>query len=213
MGHDPVGVLERITALPNASFVRGNTERYVITGARPYPQVEDVVADPMLVGRLAEVEAQFAWCAGALTGAGNGWRDWLAALPAEVRTELPDGTGLLGVHASPGVDDGPGINDDPDDVLAGRLGSCGADVVLAGHTHRPVDRWVGPIRTVNLGSVSNPVKPDLRASYVIVDADERGHTIEHRRVAYDHDAVVAALLAQGHPGRSWLIKHQRGEVG
>jgi predicted phosphodiesterase len=211
MGHDPIGVLERITARPGAAFVRGNTDRYVVTGERPYPQVADAVVDPALVDRLAEVAAQFSWSAGALHR--DGWRDWLAGLPSEVRTTLPDGTRLLGVHASPGSDDGAGINDDPDEELAVRLHGCDADVVLAGHTHRPVDRWVGPTRAINLGSVSNPVAPDLRASYVIVEADERGHTIGHRRVDYDHDAVVAALETLGHPGRSWLIKHQRGEVG
>jgi predicted phosphodiesterase len=210
MGHDPIGVLERMTALPGVAFVRGNTDRYVVTGERPRPSLDDARADPALVDRLAEVAAQFAWSAGALSH--NGWWEWLAGLPAEVRTTLPDGTRVLGVHASPGIDEGPGINDDPDGVLATRLDGCDADVVFAGHTHRPVDRRVGPIRAVNLGSVSNPVRPDLRASYVVVDADETGHTIEHRRVEYDHDAVIAALEALAHPGRSWLIKHQRGEV-
>ena len=46
---------------------------------------------------------------------------------------------------------------------------------------------------MNVGSISNPLPPDLRASYVIVEANETGHTIEHVRVDYDHDAVVAAL--------------------
>jgi predicted phosphodiesterase len=210
MGHDPVGVLERMTARPNAAFVRGNTDRYLVTGERPYPREEDVAADASLAGRFGEVSAQFAWSAGAV-GA-NGWRDWLADLPTEVRTTLPDGTRVLGVHASPGVDDGPGINDDPDEQLSMRLGGCDADVVLGGHTHRPVDRRVGGVRAVNLGSVSNPVAPDLRASYVVITADARGHTVEHRRVRYDHDAVIDALESLGHPGRSWLIKHQRGEV-
>jgi putative phosphoesterase len=210
MGHDPVGVLERITALPGASFVRGNTDRYLVTGERPYPQVDDVAADPALAGRFGEVSAQFAWSAGAVTSAG--WREWLAELPTEVRTTLPDGTRVLGVHASPGVDDGPGINDDPDELLAARLAGCDADVVLGGHTHRPLDRRVEGTRAVNLGSVSNPVAPDLRASYVVVSADDRAHTVEHRRVEYDHGAVITALEALAHPGRSWLIRHQRGEV-
>jgi hypothetical protein len=33
----------------------------------------------------------------------------LASLPLEVRSTLPDGTRILGVHAAPGLDDGPGI--------------------------------------------------------------------------------------------------------
>jgi predicted phosphodiesterase len=211
LGHDPVGVLDRITSLPGAKFVRGNTDRYVVTGARPRPSLDDVIGNPDLVPVVAEVSATFSWTAGSMTA--SGWIPWLAALPEAVRMTVPDGTRLLGVHAAPGCDDGPGINGrDGDDELAARLHGCAADVVFAGHTHRPVDRTVGSTRAVNLGSVSNPVPPDLRASYVMVECDETRHTIEHVRVAYDHDAVVAALEKLNHPGRDWLIAHQRGEV-
>ena len=40
LGYDPVGVLERVTALPNASFTRGNHDRYTVTGERPGPMLE-----------------------------------------------------------------------------------------------------------------------------------------------------------------------------
>lgn len=211
MGPDPVGVLERITVLPGARFVRGNTDRYVVTGERPPPSLDDAVDNPQLVPVITEVAGSFGWTAGFV--AAGGWTRWLAELPDEVRVTLPDGTRLLGVHADPRRDDGPGINPvDSDDELDARLDGCDAEVVFAGHTHWPVDRSTDTYRAVNLGSVSNPLPPDLRASYVIVDADETGHTIEHARVDYDHDAVVAALEVLLHPGRSWLIAHQRGKV-
>ncbi len=38
-GYDPAGVLRRLTALPNARFVRGNTDRYTLTGERARPSV------------------------------------------------------------------------------------------------------------------------------------------------------------------------------
>lgn len=41
LGHGPVDVLERVTALPNVSFTRGNTDRYIITGERPGPTLEE----------------------------------------------------------------------------------------------------------------------------------------------------------------------------
>ena len=44
---------------------------------------------------------------------------------------------------------------------------CGADLVLVGHTHVPLNRRVGRYHAINLGSVSNPVTPpagDLCAS-------------------------------------------------
>src|SRR4051812_19555675 len=37
LGPDPIGVLERIVALPELSVLRGNTDRYVVTGDRPSP--------------------------------------------------------------------------------------------------------------------------------------------------------------------------------
>ncbi|MGZ6994918.1 MAG: metallophosphoesterase family protein [Acidimicrobiia bacterium] len=211
LGPDPIGVLERITVLPGVEIIRGNTDRYVVTGERPPPSVSDAAHDPSLVPVVAEVAASFAWTAGCVLA--GGWIEWLAELPTEVRLVLPDGTRFLGVHAAPGRDDGPGINPhDHDDDLTAMLDGGAADVVFAGHTHWPVDRTAGPYRAVNLGSVSNPLAPDLRASYVMVDAWETAHTIEHIRVEYDHEAVIASLEALNHPGRPWLIKHQRGEV-
>jgi putative phosphoesterase len=60
-----------------------------------------------------------------------------------------------------------------------------ADLVLAGHTHLPLDRTVGGIRLVNPGSISNPFPPDLQASYVILEADENRYETSNRRVGYD----------------------------
>jgi predicted phosphodiesterase len=211
LGHDPVGVLERLTALPHPRFLRGNTDRYVVTGERPPPSEAEVVADPALLPVITEIAGSFAWTAGYLAAAG--WTDWLAALPTEQRRTLPDGTRMLAVHASPLADDGPGISEKTGtDGLARLLAGCDADLVLGGHTHRPFDRMVGTVRAVNLGSVSNPVAGDLRASYVFVEADEHGYALDHRRVAYDCEAVISALEALNHPGRQWLTAHHRGEV-
>jgi diadenosine tetraphosphatase ApaH/serine/threonine PP2A family protein phosphatase len=144
--------------------------------------------------------------------ASHGWLDWLTELPLERRTILPDGTRLLGVHASPGRDDGAGISPDrPEAELRTALAEAAADVVCAGHTHRPTDRRIGPVHAVNLGSVSNPITDDLRASYVIIHADRQGHQVEHRRVGYDHSAVLERVARCGHPQAEYLASFQRGE--
>ena len=211
LGHDPVGVYERIVALPALTVIGGNTDRYVVTGERPPPSLEEAIADPALVAVIAEVAASFAWTAGYMMA--RGLVDWLAQLARQHRMTLPDGTRVLAVHASPDSDDGHGISPRrTDEELRALLDGCDAELVFGGHTHRPVDRQVGGVRAVNLGSVSNPVPPDLRASYVIVDADRDGYEVQHRRVAYDHEAVIDALERVNHPGRPWLIAHQRGEV-
>jgi hypothetical protein len=82
-----------------------------------------------------------------------------------VRLTLPDGTRVLGVHASPGRDDGPGIQlNHSNDQLEQRMAGCEADLVIVGHTHVPLDRHVGRVYVVNLGSVSNPVTQGLQAT-------------------------------------------------
>ena len=108
IGSDPIGALERLEALPNTTFVRGNTDRYTTDGSRPRPWEADVRADPSLLARFGEVQRSFAWTQGMVTAAG--WFDWLSALPLDARMVLPDGTRLLGVHASPGTDDGHGVH-------------------------------------------------------------------------------------------------------
>ena len=69
----------------------------------------------------------------------------------------------------------------------------------------------GRLRAINLGSVSNPITPDLRASYVLVADDAHGHALTRRRVAYDHDEVLARIAKSSHPQADFLASFQRGE--
>ena len=59
---------------------------------------------------------------------------------------------------------------DPRTSSAGSSPAREADIVIAGHTHRPTDRWIGAVRAVNGGSVSNPITDERRASYVVIRA-------------------------------------------
>ena len=209
IGPEPAETLERLTNLPDIHFVRGNTDRYVVSGDRPYPHAEDVARDESLRELFDAVESSFAWTRDALTPS---WHDWLGALPDKQRATLADGTRILGVHASPASDDGTGIRPAlTDDDLAALLAGADADVVCGGHTHRPTDRRIGGLRAINLGSVSNPITPDLRASYVLVADDAHGHALTHRRVAYDHDEVLARIEKSSHPQAEFLASFQRGE--
>ena len=210
IGPEPVPTLELIANLPGVRVTRGNTERYVLTRDRPSPRADEVLAQPELLSLFAAVEGSFAWTRGAV--AAHGWLDWLEQLPLETRTELDDRTQLLGVHATPGRDDGDGITPHrPEDELRQALAGTGADIVCAGHTHQPTDRQIDDVRAVNLGSVSNPITDDLRASYVIVHADQHGHGLEHRRVSYDRDEFLAKVARSGHPESDFIASFQRGE--
>lgn len=113
---------------------------------------------------------------------------------------LHNGTRVLGVPAAPGRDDGPGLHPThADDDLEQRLAGCEADLVIVGHTHVPMDCQVGSIRVINLGSVSNPVTPDLQATYGLLEADAAGYRLQVRRVEYDREAVISAIKRVRHP--------------
>jgi predicted phosphodiesterase len=210
IGPDPVATLELLANLPDVRFVRGNTDRYLVTGDRPPPFAEEVRAKPELIPLFDLIEASFLWTRDLIVEAGR--LDWIATLPQQQRLNLPDGTRLLGVHASPRADDGLGIAPDVSDAdLADLLANADADVVFGGHTHQPMDRRIGTQRAINLGSVSNPITTDLRASYVVVHADSHAHRVEHRRVAYDHEAVLGRIARCGHPAAEFLSEFQRGQ--
>jgi diadenosine tetraphosphatase ApaH/serine/threonine PP2A family protein phosphatase len=209
LGYDPVTPLETMTALTHASYTRGNTDRYVLTEDLPVPP-EKVLKEPALLVEVIEATRSFSWTRGYASAAG--WLDWLAGLPLEVRLTLPDGTRMLGVHAAPGRDDGPGLHPKhSDDDIEQRLAGCEADLVIVGHTHVPMDRQVGRRRVINLGSVSNPVTPGLQATYALLEADTQGYRIQLRRVDYDREAVIKAIEQARHPTPSFLIGLMRGE--
>ncbi len=193
-GYDPSGAVERLRALPDAQFVRGNTEAVLASG-------EPAGMAPM-----------FGWAHKRL--AADGHMEWIAALPLEVRVSLPDGAHVLGNHAAPGTDGTDGralVPAQTEAEVRELLAGCGADLVCVGHSHWPMDRTVDGVRILNTGSVSNPWAPDLRACWTLLDADAQGHRVEQRRVAYDLDAVLDALHRSGNPAADALAGHFRGE--
>jgi predicted phosphodiesterase len=209
IGADPVGALQRVANLPEACFVHGNCDRYLVTGERPGPALEDAQRDSRLIRYVAEVASSFSWTQGALTV--SRWLPWLEGIPLEYRTALPDGTRVLCVHAAPGQDDGWGIHPAlSQQELASVLAGCEADLVCVGHTHWPLQLEVDGVRVVNVGSVSNPFPPDLRACYTLLEADASGYRLEQRRVDYDREAAIAGLERVRHPARRFIARWLQG---
>ena len=210
IGFDPVGCLERITALPNAVFTRGNTDRMVVNGLKPRPGIDELPKDHDEFTQVGEEFSSFGWTQGSITSAG--WLDWLAALPLEHRFLLPDGTEFLGVHASPGRDDSQGLNPGQSEEERRELFADGqADLICVGHTHIDMDLVVDGTRLVNLGSVSNPNPPELRASYVLLDADKNGYQLAHHFVDYDRKAVIEEVNRLRHPAAKYINEYMRGD--
>jgi len=138
-------------------------------------------------------------------------RDWLAALP-ERRTEA----GCTLVHGSPRDPIWEYITSVP--VARANLAELTTPVGLHGHTHIPIafrdddgrvevitpgnDSTVGlDARTVllNPGSVGQPRDGDPRAAFAVLDTDAA--RVRWQRVAYDIEAVQAAMRDAGLPAR------------
>jgi predicted phosphodiesterase len=203
-GPRPVEVLQMLAELPGIAYVSGNTDRYVLTGEQPAPHetAADAVGELDLVERHAAMAGAIGWTRGALVQTGS--LSVLADMPAEQRLRLPDGSLLLGVHASPGRDDGPGIDSRIDaEQLAQLLGGWGASTVVGGHTHDPTDRVVGPVRALNPGSVGVP-RNCAHASWMLIDADADGLRAQRCEVAFDVEAVVSDLHARGYPNAPFM---------
>ncbi len=209
LGPDPVGVLQRLSLLPNCSFIRGNTDRYTVTGDRPPPFAGDIGSDSETLRVFAEVAGTFAWTQGAVTAAG--WFDWLSQLPLELNKTLPDGTKCLLVHASLGTDDGTGIHREMSDTeIQTLMKGCSPGLICVGHTHQQIDRKIGEWHILNPGSISNPRAPVLQAGYAVLDAARDGYRVEHRLVDYDRAQVISQLQKLNHPGADFIVKHMRG---
>jgi len=204
-GPQPAATIRRLMDLSDARIVRGNTDRYVLTGELPgMVPTADNARTPAEVRLLVDVSTAFGWTRGAVTTAGG--YEWLASLPVEQRVTLPDGTRVLLVHAAPGHDDGRGAQPDmtEQELIAAGFADADAQLIFVGHTHVPVDYSVNDVRIVNLGSVSVPATAERRAMWTLLVADDDGFRIERHFTEYDPAIVTSAMDAEHHPSAAWL---------
>ena len=206
-GPRPAECAARLRGLTDLVCVRGNTDRYVLSGdvSGMVPPI-DRPADLEGAQVLADARESFAWTRGYLVAAGQ--VEWLARLPLERRAVLPDGTRVLLAHASPGRDDGAGLAADrsDDELVAAGFDDREADLCLVGHTHIPGERWLVGCHIFNPGPVSLSHIRDANARWAMLTATSAGHQIEHRATPYDLSAVVDDLAAQRHPSAGWLAR-------
>ena len=163
----PFETVARLRELPDATWIRGNGERWT---ASPREAPDDAV-----------VQGAIAGCRAAL---GDDLVAELAALPfhhAAGDTRY--------VHASP-VSDVRSFLPDPGEDEGELLDGVSERRLVFGHTHLPFRRAADGVELVNPGSVGMPFDGDPRAAYALLHDDGE---VEHRRVAYDHRASAAAV--------------------
>ena len=201
-GPYPQETLERLSSLPRAHFVQGNTDRYLVTGRRPpQPSVEEESLWRSLPAFLEGREANFSWTIGQLD---YEWYSVLRELPEEQRLEVPGYGSIVGVHASPAGDEVGIWADTPDSRLREMLSAAKSTLLLCGHTHCPLDRSLDGARVANVGSVGLSLDGDRRAAYGIVDLEAGDCQVSLHRVEYDVDAVIDKLTELGHPAVDWV---------
>jgi len=163
----PAQTVERLHGLPEASWIRGNGERW--TAAPDEAPDDDVVQAAIAASREALGDEAV--------------RD-LAALPEQVALD-----GRRFCHGSP-VSDVRSFLPEPGADEAELLAGVEERTLVFGHTHLPFSRTAEDgIRLVNPGSVGMPFDGDTRAAWAVIHPDGQ---IEHRRVAYDADGTAAA---------------------
>lgn len=76
-----------------------------------------------------------------------------------------------------------------------------ADLVLLGHTHRPVVFTVGRVTVANAGSLGLPTDGDPRASYAVIQDGE----VRLQRFAYPVEQAVQAVAKTFDPGTASFL--------
>jgi predicted phosphodiesterase len=164
----PLETLARLRDLPNATWIRGNGERWLIEPPLERPEVMEVYG--RFRGQLPDAEVQ-----------------WLYSLSPRVELD-----GVLYVHGSPLADDdsfAPAPQEGEERLLAG----VHDRTIVFGHSHQQFRR-PGPKGTdlVNPGSVGMPLDGDRRAAWATWDGD-----FAFRRSEYDIERIAAAYRAMG----------------
>ncbi len=164
----PLETLERLEVLPNATWIRGNGERW----SRELPDIPEV--------RRAYEEHVIGVVPGDVL-------DRLYRLPAQAELD-----GILYVHGSP-LSDVESFAPEPEPDEERLLAGVRDRTVVFGHSHQQFRR-PGPDGTdlVNPGSVGMPLDGDPGAGWATWDGD-----FEFHRTGYENDRAAEAYRSLG----------------
>ncbi len=164
----PQETLARLRELPNATWIRGNGERWLREPPTDRPEV--MAARDLFLGVLPDDDVET-----------------LYNLPPQAELD-----GILYVHGSP-LSDVESFAAEPEDGEARMLTDVRGRTVVFGHSHQQFRR-PGPDETdlVNPGSVGMPLDGDVRAAWATWDGD-----FELRRSEYDNERSVAGYRSLG----------------
>lgn len=176
--YEPAHCLDMLAAWP-AEVVRGNHEDLLA----------ETVRDPALA---ADVHRRYG--SGLAVAQRTLSAEQCQTIAAWPRTRLLTfgAVRVLLCHGSP-WDTDTYLYPDGDAALWQRCADPGIDIIVAGHTHYPVDRQVGPTRVINPGSVGQPRDRRPGAAWALLDT--ASGVCEWRRETYDMSGVIAQARA------------------
>ena len=178
----PRETLALLRTLPNATWIRGNGERWWREPPADRPDVKD--AYDRFAGQVS-VEEQ----------------EWLYALPPQAELD-----GILFVHGSP-LSDVESFAREPEPGEERMLAGVRDRTVVFGHSHQQFMR-AGPNGSllVNPGSVGMPLDGDRRAAWATWTGD-----FFFRRCEYDVERAAAAYRSMGDDfGEFAALRIERG---
>ena len=187
-----------------AKIIGGNTDRYLVTGARiafSPPKEESEFA--AYRDNILSMSAINGWNMERL-----GWEDFALLrdiLGRELKLDV-EGYGLVrGFHAIPGDDESTALRpDSADEEAADALLDRGGRLALCGHTHLALDRQVNGWRVINPGSVGLSFGNPGLAEWALLEWREGALSVDFRLVPYDVEATLREWEQLGYPEMEWI---------
>ena len=184
--------------------IRGNNEYYLLDYGTPRAPAEwgDREQWPLLP-----------WLRRQLRGRAHAQ---IAAWPDGLSLRFPDAPPVRVVHGTPRSHSEPLLPapHTTDADVAGMLAEVEEPVVIAGHTHIPLDRTVGRWRVLNPGSVGVPLDGRHCARYLLLESEPngRGWRAIPRAVPIDPAPVLAEFERRGFIEEcgviGWLVRQE-----
>ena len=185
-------------------IIGGNTDRYLVTGARiAFPPPKEAGDYAAFRDNILSMSAIYHWTMERLS-----WDDFALMrdiLGRELKLDVEGYGRVIGFHAIPGDDESVALRpESADEEAADALLDRGGRLALCGHTHLAMDRPLGRWRAINPGSVGLSFGAPGLAEWAILEWRAGALTVDMRRVAYDAAAALRSWERLGYPEIDWI---------
>jgi putative phosphoesterase len=198
-GPQPREVLQRLHGL-GCPMVMGNADAVLLDVPPPAPETDEDAR------KITDIDR---WCAAQLDDTD---RAFLASFQSTVEISLGEERCLLCCHGSPRSYDDVIVVTTSDDELNGMIAGHDATIIAGGHTHVRMLRAYRGREIVNPGSVGlayqffpdGSVRVPPWAEFALLSQSDTGAvSVDFRRVSYDRDATVRAMIERAMPHAAW----------